>query len=80
LKIWGNLTKQEKGNITLEFIKNKKNFYMTQIAINQQIEAIKKVTQEALKTKESALKFLVDAGIVKEKKEAPLSIAGNNKK
>jgi hypothetical protein len=40
---------------------------MTQIAINKQIEAIKQATQEALKTKESALKFLVDAGIVKEK-------------
>ncbi len=53
---------------------------MTQIAINQQIEALKKVTREALKTKESALKFLVDAGIVKEKKEAPHSIAGNNKR
>ncbi len=80
MKIGGNLTKQGKGNITLEFIKNKKNFYMTQIAINQQIEALKKVTREALKTKESALKFLVDAGIVKEKKEAPHSIAGNNKR
>ncbi|HTE25470.1 hypothetical protein [Flavitalea sp.] len=39
---------------------------MTQIAINQQIEAIKKVTQEALKSPETALKFLIDAGIVKE--------------
>lgn len=37
---------------------------MTQIAINKQIEAIKIVTQEALKTKQSALKFLIDAGIV----------------
>jgi formylmethanofuran dehydrogenase subunit E-like metal-binding protein len=80
LIIGGNLTKQEKVNITLEAIKNKKNFYMTQIAINQQIEAIKKVTREAMKTKESALKFLVDAGIVKEKKDAPQPIAGNNKK
>jgi hypothetical protein len=53
---------------------------MTQIAINQQIEAIKKVTQEALKTKESALKFLVDAGIIKEKKGTSHSIAGNNKR
>jgi hypothetical protein len=53
---------------------------MTQIAINQQIEAIKKVTQEALKTKESALKFLVDAGIVKAKKKSSHSIAGNNKR
>ena len=39
---------------------------MTQIAINQQIEAIRKVTTEALKSPETALKFLIDAGIVKE--------------
>lgn len=38
---------------------------MTQIAIDTQVNAIKKVTQEVLKSKESALKFLVDAGIVK---------------
>jgi hypothetical protein len=38
---------------------------MTQIAIDQQIEAIRKVTTEALKSKESALKFLRDAGIIK---------------
>jgi hypothetical protein len=38
---------------------------MTQIAIDQQIEAIHKVTTEALKSKESALKFLRDAGIIK---------------
>lgn len=35
----------------------------------QQIEAIKRVTEEALKSKESALKLLVDAGIVKEEKK-----------
>jgi hypothetical protein len=39
---------------------------MTQIAIQAQVDAIKKVTQEALKSKETALKFLVDAGIVQE--------------
>jgi hypothetical protein len=39
---------------------------MTQTAIQEQIEAIRKVTEEALKTKESALKFLIDAGIIKE--------------
>ncbi len=43
---------------------------MTQIAINTQVNAIKKATQDALKSKESALKFLVDAGIVK-KSENP---------
>jgi len=42
---------------------------MTQIAIDQQIEAIKKVTQEALKSPETALKFLIDAGIIKAKTE-----------
>lgn len=40
---------------------------MTQIAINTQVNAIKKATQDALKSKESALKFLMDAGIVKDK-------------
>ena len=40
---------------------------MTQIAIQQQIEAIRKTTEEALKTKESALKFLKDAGIISDK-------------
>lgn len=59
-------------------IYEQKQLHMTQIAINQQIEAIKKVTQEALKTKESALKFLVDAGIVKEKKEAPQQNTSNH--
>jgi hypothetical protein len=37
---------------------------MTQISIDQQIEAIRKVTAEALKSKESALKILRDAGII----------------
>lgn len=39
---------------------------MTQIAIKTQIAAIKKVGEEALKTKESARKFLIDAGIIKD--------------
>lgn len=52
---------------------------MTQLTVNQQIEAIQKVTQEALKSKETAHKFLVDAGIIKEKKaETPKS--SDNKK
>jgi|GEM_PF-4366664 len=37
---------------------------MTEIAIQAQVDAIKKVTREALKTKKSALQFLIDAGIV----------------
>ena len=56
---------------------------MTEIAIQRQIEAIKQATQEALRTKESALKFLIDAGIVKEKKDArlqPTSYQQPNKK
>lgn len=38
---------------------------MTQIAIQKQIEAIINVTKEVIKTKESARKFLIDAGILK---------------
>lgn len=40
---------------------------MTEIAVQQQIDAIKKATEKALKSKESAQKFLSDAGIVKDK-------------
>jgi hypothetical protein len=43
---------------------------MTQISINTQIETIRSVTQEVLKTKESARQFLEDAGIIKDKKRA----------
>ena len=38
---------------------------MSKEDIDKQIEAIKKSTKNACKTKESALKFLVDAGIIK---------------
>lgn len=48
---------------------------MTQIAIDTQVNAIKKVTQEALKSKESALKFLVDAGIIKNENSTASSAA-----
>jgi hypothetical protein len=41
---------------------------MTQIAIQTQVEAIKKATAKALQSKASALKFLIDAGILKEEK------------
>jgi len=44
---------------------------MTQIAIQTQIEAIKKATEKALQSKEAALKFLTDAGIIKEEEERP---------
>lgn len=38
---------------------------MTQIAIQQQIEAIRKASAEAGKSKETARQFLIDAGIIK---------------
>jgi len=39
---------------------------MTQIAIQKQIATIDKATRQALKTRESAAQFLVDAGIYTE--------------
>lgn len=46
---------------------------MTQIAIQQQIDAIEQATAEALKSKESARQFLIDAGIIKDdKKKLPI--------
>jgi len=39
---------------------------MTQIAIQKQIEVIREASAEARKTKESARKFLIDAGIIKD--------------
>lgn len=53
---------------------------MTQIAIQTQVEAIKKATEKALKSKESALKFLSDAGILKDEKKNTTTIKGENKK
>jgi hypothetical protein len=53
---------------------------MTQTAVNTQIEAIKQATQDALKSKESAHKFLVDAGIIKEKKEENQKVTNTSKK
>jgi hypothetical protein len=40
---------------------------MTDAAIQRQIEVIKKINSEARKSKETAKKFLIDAGIIKEK-------------
>ena len=37
---------------------------MTDIAIQEQIDAIKKVTKEALKSKKASMDFLVAAGII----------------
>ena len=41
---------------------------MTQSAIQKQIEIIRKASAEARKSKESARQFLIDAGIIKEKR------------
>ena len=38
---------------------------MTQTAIQAQIDALKTASANALKTKETALKFLMDAGIIR---------------
>lgn len=40
---------------------------MTDLEIQRCIDAIKRATEKALRSKESAHKFLVDAGIVKER-------------
>jgi len=42
---------------------------MTDFAIQEQIEIIKKATDRAAQSKESALKFLTDAGIIEKQKE-----------
>ena len=38
---------------------------MSSATIQKQIDAIQRITAEALKTPESARKFLIDAGIIK---------------
>jgi hypothetical protein len=38
-----------------------------QITAEQQIDAIRKTAKEALKSRDSALKFLLEAGILEEK-------------
>jgi stage V sporulation protein SpoVS len=54
---------------------------MTQIAIKTQIHAIQKATNEAIKTKASARKFLMDAGIIKpDKKHVTTSVRVNHQK
>ncbi len=41
-----------------------KSYCMKEFAIIEQIESIKKATVQATKSKESAIKFLTDAGII----------------
>jgi len=43
---------------------------MTQIAIQKQLDAIKFVTEKALKSKEASRQALIDAGLLKEEKGA----------
>jgi hypothetical protein len=42
---------------------------MTQTEIQQQIEVIRQATAEALKSKETARQFLIDAGIIREERK-----------
>ncbi len=44
---------------------------MNQPDVQAQVEAIRKATEKALQSKESTLKFLKDAGILKEEKPKP---------
>ena len=44
---------------------------MSHTTIQNQIAAIRQATDNALKSKESAMKFLVDAGIMKQAKGRP---------
>ena len=46
---------------------------MTQIAIQEQIAAIKKATDKAIESKESAKKFLVEAGILTDNPKSTFS-------
>ena len=44
---------------------------MTQTAIQKQLDAIKTVTEKALKSKEASRQILISAGFIKEKKIQP---------
>jgi hypothetical protein len=46
---------------------NFKKYKMYRTTIEEAVEAVKTATKEASKTKESMIKFLFDAGIIKEK-------------
>jgi hypothetical protein len=52
---------------------------MTQTAIQKQLDAIKTVTEKALKSKEASRQILINAGLIKETK-SPVSSSGNSKK
>lgn len=53
---------------------------MTQISIQTQVEAIKKTTKEAGKSKETAMRFLEDAGILKTKSDESKTDVSQKKK
>lgn len=53
---------------------------MTQFAIQEQIDATKKVTNKALELKESAQKILIDAGIVKQETKRDEKVTAKEKK
>ena len=53
---------------------------MTQTAIKAQVDAINKATEMASKSKEAALKFLVDAGIIPQEKKENTQPATKGKK
>ncbi|MCY7292237.1 MAG: hypothetical protein LH615_08655 [Ferruginibacter sp.] len=44
---------------------------MSNSAVQAQVEIINKATQIASQSKEAALKFLMDAGIIKQEKKEP---------
>jgi hypothetical protein len=48
---------------------------MTSIEIQKQIDIIRQATAEAIKSKESALQFLIDAGIIKKEQKPKKSPA-----
>ncbi len=52
---------------------------MTQEAIQQQIEAIRKATADAAKSPETARKFLIDAGIIKEPRKKEIKEPGKKR-
>lgn len=42
---------------------------MTQVAIQKQVDAIRKATEKASRSKEAAIRFLTEAGILTEDKK-----------
>ena len=53
---------------------------MTQVAIREQIEAIRAASAEARKSPETARQFLIDAGILKENPKKDVKVETKTKK